>query len=410
MIAKERNIPETVFCVFCLVMTAGFIFEVPRFVFWAPTILFAGFIVYTVMLKQPIRLSVSAALLLVFGVTYVWFTYTPSQTVYYQSYIFLHSLFMFVIGFNLFTSGVDAGRTFRQLEKYMFAVSVMYLVYVAATVIKFAFDIEGAPGYRRFWSIWYPGLVAKTATGFCVSMMFALAWGTYMIFFASKRWQRVTGISFVVSCFIFNICTQTRLLVFLTPVMLAVTFIVWLIYRKKKVRLGFTLLAVCIVLVAAVLLLYYLFKDRLQAMLADTIFYRFVELGLRSTRWRYMNNVIKNFSFSYLGGGVNSATVGVPHNFWLYVYDFGGIVPFAAYTVFTVFAAIGYIRFIKNRDLPTLLKIFLSLMLFVSFTEFMMEDLLYGLPSFVQMTHFLFGVACGAAGYVKPKETPAVQA
>ena len=405
MLTKKNTAAEWLFAAFCLVMTAGFICEVPKFVFWSPTILFGGFLAFVLWKKETLRLSLSAALLAVFGVTFVLFTYRPSQTIYYQSYIFLHSFFMFVIGYNLFQPGSDPHKRSLVFRRYMFAVGLMYLVYVGVTFIVYLKDPLGAPDDRQYWSVWYPNYVVKTATGFCVSMMFPLAWGVYSLFFADHPVKRIVGAVLIAVCFAFNVYTRTRLLVFVTPVLLAAGFIVWLAYRKKKTRLALILSVVCVGAVALVLVLYSVFKEELQKALAGTVFYRFAELGLRSTRWKFMLNVLKNFSFLYLGGGANSAAVGVPHNLWLYVYDFGGIVPFLVYTAFTVFVAVGFVRFLKNRDLPFLTKVFVSMVLFVTVTELMMEDLLYGLPSFVQMAHFVFGVICGAAEFRK-NQTP----
>ena len=198
-------------------------------------------------------------------------------------------------------------------------------------------------------------------------------------------------------CFGFNLLTGTRLPVLFTPVLLAAAFFLWLVFYKRKVRVGLILLAVCILLGISAIVIYTLFRDQLRERFAGTVFSRFFELGFRSTRWKYLKNVLQDFSFAYFGGGVHSKTVGVPHNFWLYVYDFGGIVPFAVYVAFTGITAVSYIRFLRGRRVSTELKCFLALLLGVVFVEFMIEDLLYALPSFVLIAHFLFGVIDGLA-------------
>jgi len=233
-------------------------------------------------------------------------------------------------------------------------------------------------------------------------MFFAVAIGSYSVFFSRELYKRIIGAALVIICFVFNIITQTRLLVFFTPVLIAAEFVVWLIVRKKRTRAALVIVVISVVFAAAVLAVYFIFEDSIRDRFSDSSFSRFFEMGLRSTRWRYALNVINDFSLTYLGGGYHSYYVGVPHNFWLYVYDYGGIVPFAIYAVFTVMTIISYVRFIRNKNIDTELKIFLTIMTVPVFIEFMVEDLLYGLPSFVLTAHFILGVFCGLSSY-KPE-------
>lgn len=396
---KNNKVIYWLYAALWILLSGVFIFEIPKVVFWSPTILFGVFIVYFLINKKPLRLPVSAAFLLVFGIFYVLFTYTPKETVYYQSYIFLHLTFMYIMGYNFFRQGDPFNKRTETLKKYIFIVALLFVAYVALTYSFYLRDPAAAPAERKYWSVWYPGLVKKTATGFCASMFFAVSWGSYSVFFAKERYKKIVGALLVIVCFVFNIITETRLLVFVTPVLIAAEFIAWLMVRKKNIRLGLILIGTVFFTAVGILIFYFIFKDALREKFADSVFSRFFELGLRSTRWKYALNVIKDFSVTYLGGGIHSSEVGVPHNFWLYIYDFGGIVPFAAYFVFTVMTVVSYIRFLKNKYISTDLKIFITTALVPVLTEFMFEDLLYGLPSFVLIAHFILGVFSGLAAY-----------
>ncbi|MCH5198297.1 MAG: hypothetical protein J1E34_05265 [Oscillospiraceae bacterium] len=392
---KNNKIIYWTYAALWVLLSGVFIFEIPKIVFWSPTVLFSVFLVYYSVNKKPLKMPAPAALLLVFGIFFVLFTYTPTQTLYYQSYIFLHMLFMYIMGYNFFPNDEPKNKRFDVLKKYIFIVSLLFIAYVALTYINFLRDPAAAPGERKDWSVWYPGLVKKTATGFCASMFFAVAWGSYSIFFSKEKYKKIIGAVLVIICFVFNIITETRLLVFFAPFLLAAEFIAWMMIRKKKIRLGIILIGGVFLAAVGSLLCYFLFKDVLQEKFSDSVFSRFIELGLRSTRWKYAMNVIKDFSITYLGGGVHSFEVGVPHNFWLYIYDFGGIIPFAAYSAFSVMTVVSYIRFLRNKEICADLKIFLTTVFVAVLVELMLEDLLYGLPSFVLIAHFIFGVISG---------------
>lgn len=396
---KNNKIIYFVYAALWILLSGVFIFEVPKIVFWSPTILFGVFLLYFFGCKKTLTFPAPAVPLLIFGFFYVLFTYNSKHTLYYQSYIFLHLLFMYIMGYNFFPKEDSFDKRSATLKKFIFAVALLFVLYVALTYFWYLRDPAAAPEERKYWSVWYPGLVKKTATGFCASMFFAVAWGSYSVFFAKKNYKKILGAVFVIICFTFNVITETRLLVFVTPVLLAAEFVTWLIIRKKKIKLALILVGIVFFAVVGVFLIYFLFKDVLKEKLSDSIFSRFIELGFRSTRWEYALNVLKDFSVIYLGGGKHSSSVGVPHNLWLYIYDFGGIIPFTAYSVFTVMTVVSYVRFLKNKCISTDLKIFLTTVAVPVLIEFMFEDLLYGLPSFILIAHFIFGVFSGLAKY-----------
>ena len=394
---KNSKLIDRVYIALWVVLSAAFVLEAPGIVFWAPTLLFGVWGAYAIFKKLPLHIPVGAVLLLVFCAVYVGFTYDPSQSVYYQSYILLQAAFLFVMGSHFFAGNADRNAQEKMLRDYILLLCIIYIIYTLATYAFYLRDPLNVPADRKYWSIWYPGEVEKTATGFGASLLLGAACGAYAVFFEKPLWKRISGGGMIAFCFGFNLLTGTRLPVLFTPVLLAAAFFLWLVFYKRKVRVGLILLAVCILLGITAIVIYTLFKDQLRERFGGTVLSRFFELGFRSTRWKYLKNVLQDFSFAYFGGGVHSKTVGVPHNFWLYVYDFGGIVPFAVYAAFTGITAVSYIRFLRGRRVSTELKCFLSLLLGVVFVEFMIEDLLYALPSFVLIAHFLFGVIDGLA-------------
>ena len=394
---KNGNLIDRIYIALWVVLSAAFVLETPGIVFWAPTLLFGVWGAYAIIKKIPLHVPVGAVLLLLFCAVYVGFTYDPSQSVYYQSYILLQSAFLFSMGSHFFAGNADRETQEKKLCDYILLLCIIYIIYTIVTYVFYLRDPLNVPADRKYWSIWYPGEVEKTATGFGASLLLGAAWGAYAVFFEKPLWKRILGGGITAFCFGFNVLTGTRLPVLFTPVLVAAAFFLWLVFRKRKLRAGLVILGVCLLLGISVLIIYTVFKDQLRERFSGTVFSRFFELGLRSTRWKYLKNVLQDFSFAYLGGGVHSKTVGVPHNFWLYIYDFGGIVPFAVYFMFTVITAVSYIHFLIAKNVSFEIKCFLSLLLGVVFVEFMIEDLLYALPSFVLIAHFLFGVIDGLA-------------
>ncbi len=406
---KNKNIIDYIYYALWILLSAAFVFEAPGIVFIAPTVLFGVWGAYSICKKIQLHVPVGALLLLLFCVLYVGFTYDPSKSVYYQSYILLQTAFLFTMGSHFFAGAADRFTREKELRSYILLLCIFYIIYTLVTYAVYLKDPLNVPAERKYWSIWYPGEVEKTATAFGASLLPGAAWGAYAVFFEKSVWKKILGGGIIAFCFGFNLLTGTRLPVLFTPVLLAAGFLLWLVFHKRKIRAGIVILCACILLGVSVIVIYALFKEPLRERFAGTVFSRFFELGLRSTRWKYLKNVLQDFSFAYLGGGVHSKTVGVPHNFWLYVYDFGGIVPFAVYVIFTVVVAVSYVRFLLSKENTVGVKCFLSLLLSVLFVEFMLEDLLYALPSFVLIAHFVFGVICGLAPPFRKKSDESVK-
>ena len=201
----------------------------------------------------------------------------------------------------------------------------------------------------------------------------------------------------------FNIATGTRLLVYLTPVILVAEFFVWIVFHKKKYKIGIILTAAVVVAIGAVVLYLFLNRERFAERLGGSVIQRFFTKGFGSPlRWSYLKHVIENFSITYTGGGVNSKTFGTPHNIWFYVYDYGGFQSFVLYCVFTLITAVNFIRFLANKHVPTNIKFFIATLFGTVFVEFMLEDLILPLPSYYILAMFIVGLFGGLAAY-KPK-------
>ncbi len=386
-----------------LLLTALFIFEVPRIVFWAPLLLFALFLVKSILFKEKLHFPVIAVVLAVYTVVFIVFKYDPSESVYYQSYIHIQGVMMFLIGYHFFSVAAPAAERRTALDRYLLAVAAMYVLYAIITFIHHYYFTPADLEDRFYYSIWYD-YITKPATVISLSLVIPLCWGVYSLFFSPLRYKLV-GAFFIAFTIGVNLYTGTRTLVYLTPVLLIAECFVWLTFKKKKYKLGISLTVAAVAAVAALLLAVTVFKDALLERFGNTPISRFLTMGFSSKlRWRYTKNVLDDFSFTYLGGGIHSKTFGTPHNIWLYIYDYGGIVSFLIYCVFTVLLLIRFVRFLINKTVSTELRFMIATLFGAIMVEYMLEPFMEPLPSFYILTLFIFGVFCGLAGKKKDPE------
>lgn len=369
-----------------------------------PVILFCVFVLYRFIMKKPLDFPIASALsLAAFGAVYVYSFYDPEHSFYFQSFTHIQAVLFLIMGYNFFRSDESLENRFKKLETYFLIIAIMYMVYVSLTYGFYLKDPANAPSERHYWSIWYPGEIIKAATGFSTSLLFAVVWGSFSLFFSEKWYKKCLGVVLIAYAVAFNIATGTRLLVYLTPVILVAEFFVWIVFHKKKYKLGIGITFGLIALIGAAVLVLVLNKDRLSEKYGGSVLERFFTMGFGSPlRWSYLKHVIENFSITYTGGGVNSKTFGTPHNIWFYVYDYGGIQSFVLYCVFTLITAVNFIRFLANKHVPTNIKFFIATLFGTVFVEFMLEDLILPLPSYYILAMFIVGLFGGLAAY-KPK-------
>lgn len=399
---KDRAL-FNIYAVMSLLFTALFIFEVPRIVFWAPVVLFVLYVAYNRVNREPFRFSVSAIVLCIFTVVFIIFNYDISQSFYYQTYIHIQAVFMFLMGYNFFGRERDFSCKMKQLDACFMAVSWFYIIYIAVTFVHYYFFTAADLEERFYYSIWY-SFIKKPATVISMSLVIPFTYGVYSVFF-SGRCKKLIGLLFIAITLGVNIFTETRTLVYLSPVVILAVFFVWIVLVRKRVKFGVAVCAVCGAVLFILAVVYKVFKPQLAQLFRDTVFERFFTYGIHSVdRWRFTKYVLDHFSLTYFGSGYNSAECGTPHNIWLYIYDYGGIVSFAVYCVFTVMLFVSYIRFLRNRSLGIEIKTLLSTVFAIMLVEYCLEPFILPLPSFYILTLFVFGLISGLSGFPVIKE------
>ena len=392
-----------------LLLTALFVFEVPGIVFWAPMLLFGVWIIKCVYCRESLSFPVIAAVLSVFTVVFIIFKYDPEETLFHQSYIHIQAVMLFLIGYHFFRTGETAEARREALERYFLAVSVMYIVYAVITFVHHFYFTPADLEDRFYYSIWYD-FITKPATVISLSLVIPLAYGVYALFFSGWK-KKLTGAAFIAFTLGVNLATGTRTLVYLTPVLLIAECFVWLAFKKKKYKLAVALTVLMVLAAAGGVLAVTVFRDALLERFGNTPLSRFLTMGFSSKlRWLYTKNVLDDFSLTYLGGGIHSKTFGTPHNIWLYIYDYGGIVSFLIYCVFTVLLLIRFVRFLLNKALSVELRFLIATLFGTIMVEYMLEPFMKPLPSFYMLTLFVFGVFCGLAGEKKKSAKQAPQA
>lgn len=399
---KQKQILERVYIAVSLLFTAVFICEIPGAVFFSPLLLFIAFITYGIYSGRQLTYNISALILLIFTVLFVSFNYDPNISLYYQAYIHLQAVFMYVIGFN-FLNDKPVEERKNAIEYYFLFVAVVYILYVLITFYNYFYHTAADLPPRFYYSVWYHS-VTKPATVISMCLVFPLIYGTYALFYLPK-FKKIIGAVFVFICLFINIKTGTRLLVFFFPFLLTAEFLGWFMFKKKHVKTGVIILAACAVVFIAAIILLLKYKDVLGEKFKNYSFSRFFTAS-RSTQLRimYSQNVLEDFKLNYFGGGVHSTALGTPHNIWLYIYDWGGIVSFAVYCVFTVLMIVDYIRLLINKHLSVEFKALLSTAVCLVFLIFMMEPFINPLPSFYILCLFVLGLISGFSKY-SPNKT-----
>lgn len=390
---KKKNFLENFYIVISVLFTGVFIFEVPGAVFFSPLLLFAAFMVYIMYSGRTLNFSVSMLILLIFTFSYVYFIYEPEESLYYQAYIHIHALFMYIIGFN-FLNDRPVEKRKKAIEDYFLIISVLFIVYVLITFYHHFYHTAADLPFRHYYSVWYNS-VTKPSTVISMCLVFPLAYGLYSLFYLRLPYKIIGGVFCFLTVYI-NLRTATRTLIFLFPFALAAEFIFWLIFQKKKKKAGIILLSVGGLAFAIIIFLLIKYKDIFAVKFADYGFSRFFKVN-RSTQLRikYMMNVINDFKLNYFGGGIHTLTCGTPHNIWLYIYDWGGIVSLGIFSVFTVIMIYNYVRFFFSKHYSVALKALLSSALALIFVEFMMEPFILPLPSFYILCYLVFGLISG---------------
>ena len=392
-----------------VLLSAVAIFEIPVLYMWAPTLLFLFFVIYRSVKRQPLDFPVfSGIALIVFSVTFVWSIYSPDYSLIYQAFPHFHAVFFLLMGYNFFRSEEPLQARFKKLENYILVIAILYMIYVSLNYGDYLLHQDIAPTRERhYWSLWYPGDEErlKASTAFSTSLLFAVVWGSFNLFFSEKWYKKVLSVVLIGYAVAFNISTGTRLLVYLTPVILVAEFFVWIVFHKKKYAVGVGITVGVVLLIGVGIVYLIVNKQKLVERFGGSVFDRFLTMGFGSPlRWKYLKNVWENFSSSYTGGGVNSHNVGTPHNMWFYLYDHGGIQSFILFDIFTVITAVNFIRFLKNKYVPTNVKFFIATLFGTVFVEFMLEDLINPLPFYYGLSMFTIGLFGGLAGY-RPKES-----
>ena len=386
------------YAIVCLSATALFIFEVPKIVFYAPVILFATFLMYRLPGKYSVQFSSALLVFVAFTVVFIIFNYDTRQSFYYQTYIHIQAVMMLFIGEHFFAYEEPLEKKLKLLDRYLLAISVMYIAYVTITFIHYYNYTPADLEVRFYYSIWYR-FVKKPATVISMSLVIPLTYGIYSLFF-SPWYKKIIGICFIGFTMAVNIYTATRTLVYLAPILLLAEFMAYMCLKKKKYKTGAVTGGIVAAFLGGIFLYYRINKDTLYAKYSDTVFSRFLSHGIQSSeRWKFTKYVLDHFSFTYFGSGYNSAECGTPHNIWLYIYDYGGIVSFIIYCAFTVLLVINFIRFLRNKNVPLEAKCLISTLCSLIFVEYMLEPFILPLPSFYILTLFVFGIFSGLAGY-----------
>ena len=396
MIKKKDKILEVYYYVCCLLFLFTMVWEIPHAVFWGPTFAFGAFCIYRFYTRNTMIFENAAGFLLVFCVSYCASVYNTKQSLVYQTYIFAHAFFMYYIGVNAFPEKNKETKR-KLLEAFFFIVSLMYVIYMIATLLNFHFNhAHDLEAHRMFYSLWYGKYTIKPCTVILMSLVIPLTYGLYAVLFQPIVYK-IFGIGFIGLTMWFSVWSGARTLVFAFPFLLVGTIFAYLWFVKKNHKAALITAGSIVGICAVAVVLILVFKDNLTERFGDTIFIRILNMGLDSPRWQANWEVIKDFSLTYMGGGEHSAKYGTPHNIWLYIYDHGGIIPFVFFCIFTIIIIKNCILMLFSKKVETRLKFLIFIMFSMIVLEYNLEPFIYPLPSFFCISMFIMGVITSEA-------------
>ena len=396
MIKNKEKTLQAFYYIFCFLSVLTAVCEIPFAVFIGPVFMFAAFVLYSHYVGREVFFDTVTVWFLVFTVAYSVSVLNPARGIYYQIYIYLQAFLMFVIGCNAFCE-CNPGEKRKRLEIFFFAVSVMYFVYIAVTLVYYFTNTAHDLAERFYYSFWYGKEVVKPATVIAMMLVFPMTFGLYSIFFM-KLPYKICGIIFDIGTIVFCFWSGSRTMLFFFPLLVAGTAFAYFVFVKKTAKQAIifasSVVFLCIVVIAATKV----FKEQIYEKFHNYEFYRIIDQGFISPqRNQYALNVLKNFSIFYMGGGKHSAELGTPHNIWLYIYDHGGFIPFFFYCIFTVLMVVNGIKMLLSKKVELQMKFLVYIMFAVILLEYFLEPFILPLPSFYILGLFLMGVITSEA-------------
>lgn len=242
----------------------------------------------------------------------------------------------------------------------------------------------GVPGTRYWFDIWSQELTPGTQLTMYFISVFA-GFFPAVVWFKNRKWVNI--IIIVGSCFLIyvSLATRTRTTLLVLVIVCIVQFVLVLILEKEKVRLytlGKKLWIVVVIGVVGMVVGIVLIKDTqiIRAFIDN------LNKGggiLNNVRFTAQRAAISQLFDHPMGGRKMDLGLLYCHNVWLDMANASGIVPFVAFTGFTLYTGYNLVRFVLEKDIQTETKLIMTGMYVAFFLYYTVE------PALDSSVHFI---------------------
>lgn len=242
----------------------------------------------------------------------------------------------------------------------------------------------GVPGTRYWFDIWSQQLTPGTQlTMYFISVFAALF--PAIVCFKNRKWANMVIIAGCCFLIYASLATRTRTTLLVLALVCIVQFVLFVVLEKEKVLSHATskmLWVIALIGFIALIVGFILIKD-------TQIIREFIDnLGkgggiINNARFVVQRKAISQL-FDYPMGGRNMDLGFLYcHNVWLDMANASGLVPFAAFTGFTVYSGYNLVRFVSKKNIQTETKLIMAGMYVAFFLYYTVE------PALDSSVHFI---------------------
>ena len=268
------------------------------------------------------------------------------------------------------------------------AKSIIYLIsfgMICHVMLNFLMDyiLNGMWLFKSssHYDFWIPGKMPSTITTInCVPIIGFLY---YLFKYEKNKRIKYLFIVLFIVFIIYNFGLGQRTVYLLTFLSFFISIIIDIIINNNKTAKKSIIIIVCIFTLMIVLFNFNIFN------IQEKLFYvrlirKFLEQGFSTNRFDIFLETVKNMPYHLFGNKEISTLLGImPHDLWLDVYDWGGIITFILLVIHTVLFIKVFIDFVRNRKVSNEFKVFIIPMFVCIGIQCLLEPVMSGASLFL---------------------------
>lgn len=263
-------------------------------------------------------------------------------------------------------------HTMRNQKKLTMLLIVMILGYNLHGILNSTMFYAGfrVPGERRWLDIWTQQWMLGTHHAvFFLPAIASLA--PALLFFKKKSWGNVIAVVIAMFFLYTSLATRSRTPILILAIVVFAQILVYALLEKDKVKKIFSdkkIWAWVCVLIAGFLVAFYFVKD---TKIISTFIDGLSKGGgiLNNVRFVAQRKALNQLFVYPMGGYQMDLGRSLCHNTWLDMANAAGLIPFFAFTVYTLYSFVDVIRYVLKKEISSesklmMLGIYLAFFLF----------------------------------------------